>query len=102
MRMVPGTRLWWNKVQPRLRPPWDGKAHSVFPKQQNGEGAPVGPSLQPLENRATVLATDIQQPRIPGGGSEVATQGPPLLTPRRPTFTAPHPHRPKGGCFCTG
>jgi hypothetical protein len=26
----------------------------------------MGPSLQPLENRATVLATDIQPPRIPG------------------------------------
>ena len=40
MATVPDTRLWWNKVQPRLRPLWDGKAHSVIPKQQNGEGAP--------------------------------------------------------------
>ena len=35
--------------------------------------------------------TNIQPPRIPGGGSEVATQGPPLLTPERPMFTAPTP-----------
>lgn len=40
MTTVPDTRLWWNKVQPILRPLWDGKAHSVIPKQLNGEGGP--------------------------------------------------------------
>ena len=101
MRMVPGTRLWWNKVQPRLRPPWDGKAHSVFPKQQNGEGAPdrawdLASSLWRTEQLSWLptfsrpgYQVEVRKSRYKGDLT--------LLTPGRPTFTAPHPHRRKGG-----
>jgi hypothetical protein len=65
--------------------------HPLTTERGGGARPRLGTCLQPLENRATVLATDIQPPRIPGGGSDVATQGTPLLTPGRPTFTAPPP-----------
>ena len=106
MQTVPDTRLWWNKVQPRLRPPWDRKAGSVILKQQNWEGAPdrawdLATSLWRTE-RLSWLPT-FSRPGFRAGVRKSRHKGDlTLLTPGRPTFTAPHPHRRKGGCFCTG
>lgn len=45
---VPDTRLSWAKVQPRLRPPWDGKARSVFLRtERGGEARPVARGTRP-------------------------------------------------------
>lgn len=66
MRTILDTRLPLTKVQPRLRLPWDGKAHWVIPKQLNGYGAPDHSwdlASTVWGNRATVSATDLQPPR---------------------------------------
>ena len=95
MQTFPNRGLWWNKVQTRLRPRWDGKAHSVFPKQQNGDGTPdrawdLASSLWRTE-RLSWLPTFSRQGYRAGVLKSGYKKDLTLLTPGRPTFTAPPP-----------
>lgn len=98
---VPDTRLSWAKVQPRLRPPWDGKARSVFLRTERGGGGPTGRAWDPASSsRGAERPFQLPTSRRSGHRAEVAviTQGQPPLTPGTPTLIL-HPHRRKGGCY---